>query len=92
MLKIAKQSLSLWSNRSYCLVAEVKAKDIAQAFRNTKNINGHWFLTKASGVKVLDKSVIRETRQGDIIEDLNTGNKYLVYSYTFMNINTGVLI
>ena len=92
MAKIAKKCDEYWSTNNYSIVAEVKAKDIVQAYRNTNNINGHWFLTVTKGVKVVDQSVVRETQAGDVIENIESGEKYMIYGYTSLNIETGLLI
>lgn len=92
MLKCAKTCDALWAEDKYIHVANVKAIDIVQAQRNTNHINGHWFLTVAKGVEVVSKETLRATRAGDVIEDVDTGDLFMVYAYTFLNIKTGKLI
>lgn len=92
MSNIATSCKSQWDESSYLHVANVKAKDIVQAFRNTNNINGHWFLTRTKGVEVFTVETERNTSVGDVIEDVSTGDLFMVFGYTFLNINTGVLI
>jgi hypothetical protein len=92
MSHIARACKSHWDETSYLHVANVKAKDIVQAFRNTNNINGHWFLTLAKGVEVVTGETERNTSVGDVIEDVTTGDLFMVFGYTFLNINTCALI
>jgi hypothetical protein len=92
MLDIAKNCKSQLELGNYLHVANVRAKDIVQALRNTNNINGHWFLTKLKGVEVVASETDRSTTSGDIIEDVKTGYLYMAFGYTFLNIETGELI
>jgi hypothetical protein len=83
---------ALWDIDSYIHVANVKAKDIVQVLRNTNNINGHWFLTKSKGVEVETGETQRATCNGDLIEQVVSGDLYMVFGFTFLNIKTGLLI
>jgi hypothetical protein len=92
MQKIAVSCKSHWEGNNYLHVADVKARDVVQALRNTNNINGHWFLTIAAGVEVISNETGRNTGVGDIIEVVSTGELLMVYGYTFINIHNGRLI
>lgn len=92
MKNIAKNCMLAWEAGEYVHVADVKAKDIVQVLRNTNNINGHWFLTVANGVNVVNVETERSTCGGDVIEHSTSGDLYMVYGYTFINIKTGALI
>lgn len=89
---MAESSRALWNKNGYIHVAKLKAKDIVQALRNTNNINGHWFLTKAKGVELVTSETQRATCNGDLIEHVESGDLYMVFGFTFLNIKTGMLV
>jgi len=92
MNDIAKIARTIWDTKKYIHVANVKAKDIVQAVRNTNNINGHWFLTVTKGVEIISNETQRGSCLGDIIQDVQSQKLYILYAFTFLELETGELL